>query len=337
MSIRITALTHLALPFVGLLALAGSCNSSGGDLESGTGGDESGGRGAGGRGGNAGSGGSHSGGTSGGNDSGGQSGGGGIAKGGSGGGGAGKGGSAGAPAGGAGGGSAGSGGRTSGGGQGGVAKDAGTGGTRTSGDGGVVACDDIESPGRLAVYYYSNSKASDSSIQMHFDIVNYTAYTSRLQDLSVKYWFTDEDPSSANVLEQYYVPIATTFKFSTVNPPRTGANAVLEMSFRNAPDAGISWVETKGFNLAFHKSSYAGSYDQTDDYSYDPKLLQALGKNPKITAYVNGTLAWGCEPPPLPPGLDAGTPSELDGGEEVDAPVVVRDARTPTPDARQGG
>lgn len=335
MSIRITALTHLALPFVGLLAIAGSCNSTGGDLDLGTGGDAAGGRGTGGRGGAAGSGGSHSGGTSGGDDSGGQSGSGGIGKGGS--GGAGKGGSAGTPAGGAGGASAGSGGRTSGGGQGGVAKDAGSGGTRATGDAGAVACDDIESPGRLAVYYYGNSKASDSSIQMHFDIVNYTAYTSRLQDVTVKYWFTDEDPSSANTLEQYYVPITTSFKFTTVNPPRTGANTVLEMSFRNAADAGISWVETKGFNFAFHKTSYAGTYDQSDDYSYDEKLVQKLGKNAKITAYVGGTLAWGCEPPPLPPGLDAGTTSELDGGEEVDAPVVVRDARTATPDARQGG
>jgi len=158
-----------------------------------------------------------------------------------------------------------------------------------------------------------------------------------LQEMSVKYWFTDEDPSAANVLEQYYVPTATTFKFSTLNPPHTGANTVLEMSFRNAPDAGVSWVETKGFNFAFHKASYAGDYDQTNDYSYDPKLTQALGKNPKITAYVNGTLAWGCEPPVQPVELDAGTVSEVDGGDEVDAPAVVRDARAATPDARQGG
>ncbi len=335
MSIRITALTHLALPFVGLFAMAGACNSTGGELESGTGGDASGGRGSGGRVGGGGSGGSHSGGAAGGDDSGGQSGG--AGRGGSGGagqgGGAGQSGSAGTKAGGAGGTSLGGGGRTTGG-QGGTAKDAGGGGKTA--DGGAVACDDIESPGRLAVYYYGNSKASDSSIQMHFDIVNFTAFTSRLQEVSVKYWFTDEDPSSANVLEQYYVPLATTFKFSTVSPPRTGANAVLEMSFRGAPDAGASWVETKGFNFAFHKASYAGSYDQSDDYSYDPKLTQKLGQNPKITAYVNGKLAWGCEPPPLPPGLDAGT-TELDGGVELDAPIAGPEVRPDTLDAGQGG
>ena len=168
-------------------------------------------------------------------------------------------------------------------------------------DGGAVACDDITSPGRLAVYYYNDSAASGSSIQIHLDIVNYTAFSSKLSQVTLRYWFTDEargidGGSLANVIEQYYVPIATTMKFITLNPPRGGADTVLEMTYSNSPDAGTSWVETRGFNFAFHKTSYNGTYDQTDDYSYDAKLKSALGLNPKITAYVGGVLAWGCEP-----------------------------------------
>jgi hypothetical protein len=170
-------------------------------------------------------------------------------------------------------------------------------------DGGAVSCDDITSPGRLAVYYYSDSAASGSSIQIHLDLVNYTAFSSKLTQVTVRYWFTDEaraiDAGSLpNVLEQYYVPVATTMKFVTLNPPRSGADTVLEMSYSSAPDAGTSWVETRGFNFAFHKTSYDGTYDQTNDYSYDATLKSALGLNPKITAYVGGVLAWGCEPPP---------------------------------------
>ena len=163
-------------------------------------------------------------------------------------------------------------------------------------DGGAVSCDDITSPGRLAVYYYCDSAASGSSIQMHLDIVNYTAFTSRLSQVTVRYWFTDEAASSVNVMEQYYVPIPTTMKFITLNPPRAGADTVLEMSYASAPDAGSSFVETRGFNFAFHKTGYSGTYDQTNDYSYDPTLKSTLGLNPKITAYINGVLAWGCEP-----------------------------------------
>jgi hypothetical protein len=170
-------------------------------------------------------------------------------------------------------------------------------------DGGALACDDITSPGRLAVYYYSDSAATGSSIQIHLDLVNYTAFSSKLTQVTVRYWFTDEaraiDAGSLpNVLEQYYVPIATTMKFITLDPPRTGADTVLEMTYSSTPDAGTSWVETRGFNFAFHKTSYNGTYDQTNDYSYDATLKSALGLNPKITAYVNGVLAWGCEPPP---------------------------------------
>jgi hypothetical protein len=169
-------------------------------------------------------------------------------------------------------------------------------------DGGTVSCDDITSPGRLAVYYYSDSAASGSSIQIHLDIVNYTAFSSKLSQVTLRYWFTDEaraiDAGSLpNVIEQYYVPVATTMKFITLDPPRAGADTVLEMSYSNAPDAGTSWVETRGFNFAFHKTSYNGTYDQSNDYSYDATLKSTLGLNPRITAYVGGVLAWGCEPP----------------------------------------
>jgi hypothetical protein len=165
-------------------------------------------------------------------------------------------------------------------------------------DGGVVSCSDITSTGRLGVYYYSDSTATGtSSIMMHLDVVNFTALSARLSQVTVRYWFTDEVATSANVLEQYYVPVATTMKFVAVNPPRPGASMMLEISYPVDPDAGASFVETRGFNFAFHKNSYSGNYDQTNDYSYDATLKTTLGLNPKITAYINGVLCWGCEPP----------------------------------------
>jgi hypothetical protein len=213
-------------------------------------------------------------------------------------------------------------------------KDAGSGGSGPV-DSGPVACDDINSPGRLAVYFYDDSAVSGSSIQMHFDLVNFTAFSSRLPQVTVRYWFTDEDASSANVVEKYYVPITTTMKFIAVNPPRSGADTVFEMSFPETPDSGASWVETRGFNLAFHKNSYAGTYTQDNDYSYDSKLTKTLGQNPKITAYVNGVLAWGCEPPvattPLPdPYIDGGALPPMDAPAGSDA-AMRPDSKTALP------
>jgi hypothetical protein len=321
MTIRIAALTSLALPLAGLLVVSGSCQPSGGSLE-GTGGV--------GIGGVPGLGGAIAAGGDPGAGSGGAVGdqGGHLGTGGSGRGGAGGGGGAGTA--GSGSTQAGSGGSGVAGGRGGSHS---TGGASPDGgaandaksDAGPVACDDTKSAGRLAVYYYDDSAVSGSSIQMHFDIVNFTAYSSRLQQVTIKYWFTDENPSSANIVEQYYVPIPTTMKFTTLNPPRTGADTVLEMSLRDAPDAGVSWVETRGFNFAFHKNSYAGTYDQSNDYSYDSKLTKTLGQNPKITAYVNGVLAWGCEPPVQDVSVDGGTTGP-DANLKADTSVAVIDA-----------
>jgi len=187
-------------------------------------------------------------------------------------------------------------------------------------DAGPVACDDTQSSGRLAVYDYDDGAVTGQAVQMHFDVVNYTAFGSRLSQVTIRYWFTDEGASTANVVEQYYVPIPTQMKFSPVNPPRAGADTVLEISFSDSPDAAASWVETRGFNFAFHKNGYSGTYDQSNDYSYDAKLTKDLGPNPKITAYVNGVLAWGCEPPVQsavqPPVIDASA-----GPLAVDAPA----------------
>jgi len=323
MTISIDAMKYLAFPLVGLLAVSGSCQSTGGELPNGTGGKK-------GTGGRVTVGGGGANGTgSGGETSDGSGGSSRVA------GAGGRGGTGGAPGGGSGGkaGTAGgAGGQGSKGGQGGSAvKDTGTGGARTTIDAGPIACDDIESAGRLAVYFYNDGAVTGQAVQLHFDVVNYTAYTARMQQVTLRYWFTDEDPSLANVVEQYYVPITTSMKFITLNPPRTGATTALELSFVNAPDAGASWVETKNFNLAFHKASYAGSYNQADDYSYDSKATKALTINPKITAYIGGQLAWGCEPPvqPVTVTVDAG-----DG--TVDAAETVPDTSAPRVDARAG-
>jgi Cellulose binding domain len=265
----------------------------------------------------------------GGQAAGGQAGGGGAGQGGSAGGAAGAAGSSGA------GGAAGSAGRTG--------KDASAGGSKdastsagkdaasggTAGDGGV-SCNDTTSYGRLGVYYYSDSTASSQSITIHLDVVNFTALSAKLTQVTVRYWFTDEDPTSPNVMEQYYVPINTTMKFVPVNPPRQGADTVLEMSYPMNPDAGTSFVETRGFNFAFHKNNYASNYNQSNDYSYDPKLTSSLGQNPKITAYVNGDLAWGCEPP-------AGTAAPVDGGTTTPAVDAGADRYRSTDVGRAGG
>ncbi len=171
---------------------------------------------------------------------------------------------------------------------------------RRGGEVGPLACDDTTSNDRLGVYYYTgNSTAETQDVQIHMAVINFTALTARLSQVTVRYWFTDEEAETANVLAMYYTPATLariTTKFLPTNPPRVGADTVLEFSFTPNPDAGVSFIETTEFNFAFHKDGYAGTYNLADDYSFNAKQ-KSFGPNPKITAYIAGQLAWGCEPP----------------------------------------
>lgn len=175
---------------------------------------------------------------------------------------------------------------------------------RTGGEVGPLACDDITSNGRLAVYYYTGSQQTQTQdVNLHMAVVNFTAETARLSQVAVRYWFTDEDAEKTNILTMYYTPTTLakiTTKFLPATPLRVGADTVLEFTFTPNPDAGVTFLETTEFNFAFHKDNYAGTYNLANDYSHDGSLTKSFGRNPKITAYIGGQLAWGCEPPVAP-------------------------------------
>jgi hypothetical protein len=179
-----------------------------------------------------------------------------------------------------------------------------------AGEVGPLACDDKTSTNRLGVYYYTGSPGAEvQDVQIHMALINFTAFTTRLSQTTVRYWFTDEEPETPNMLTMYYTPTTLakiTTRFLPATPPRAGANTVLEFSFTPNPDAGASFVETMEFNFAFHKDGYSGTYSQANDYSFDSKLSKSFGPNPRITAYIGGQLAWGCEPPVVA-STDAGT------------------------------
>jgi hypothetical protein len=178
-----------------------------------------------------------------------------------------------------------------------------------------LACDDITSNGRLAVYYYTgNQEPQTQDVNMHLAVVNFTAETARLSQVTVRYWFTDEGAGKSNILAMYYTPptlAKITTKFLPATPLRIGADTVLEFTFTPSPDAGVTFLETTEFNFAFHKDNYAATYDLANDYSYDGRLNKSFGRNPKITAYLGNQLVWGCEPSVAP---DTGRDAGVDAG-----------------------
>jgi hypothetical protein len=116
-------------------------------------------------------------------------------------------------------------------------------------------------------------------------------------ELSLRYWYTSEGSSPS---EQTPVCDSTNgldcsdlvMTLFSVTPPRTGADAYLEVSFPK-----YSSVLGTGFpfRLLFGITKSDGTpYDQSNDYSHAD--ASASVPTTKVTAYLNGALYYGREP-----------------------------------------
>jgi cellulose 1,4-beta-cellobiosidase len=76
-----------------------------------------------------------------------------------------------------------------------------------------------------------------------------------------------------------------------VSPARSGADAYLEVGFSEGSLA--AGAATGDIQLRFAKSDWS-PLDESDDYSHGPGGSYADA--PRVTAYVDGRLAWGTEP-----------------------------------------
>lgn len=159
-----------------------------------------------------------------------------------------------------------------------------------------------------------------NTIGPDLNIVNAGLTAVDLANVKVHYYFTaDGDTSLVFNCDYagYFNSGMTGFDCSHVMSAfvRMGANATstadtyLELSFSTAslPAGG-----TVSVNFRIHNSAFAVNYNQANDWSnflVTTSYTDAL----YVTAYLNGTLAWGTEPGPLPP--DAGRGDASSGGD----------------------
>lgn len=119
-----------------------------------------------------------------------------------------------------------------------------------------------------------------------------------LSSLKLRYYFTNEYPAQcpANcVIEGYYANLSLG---AIVDVERRyvqleGNLACLEFSFENEK-AVLRQGESVQTFQGFHISPYL-PFDQSDDYSYDPKQTSFVDSK-KLTIYKDGVLVWGVPP-----------------------------------------
>ncbi|MFF9373426.1 glycoside hydrolase family 6 protein [Streptomyces griseoluteus] len=159
--------------------------------------------------------------------------------------------------------------------------------TRASGGGGGSA-------GLKAQYKNNDSSANDNQMRPGIQLVNSGSGAVDLSKVTVRYWFTGESASAGyQTWCDYAQPGCSTVRTAVTTLPvaRTGADHTLDVTFTSGSlSAGAS---TGDLQLRLAKADWS-NFDETDDYSRGTSTSYADA--PKVSVYVNGTLAWGVEP-----------------------------------------
>ena len=182
------------------------------------------------------------------------------------------------------------------------------------GGGGSSAC----STCTVRVQYTCRSNDSGQA-SFVLDVTNVSSMSFALSSLTLRYWYT-ADASKPQALDCVAAKLGCTNlvtsadtnpgpKFVPVMPPRPlaspTANLYAEIAFKAGALDLDPLLDTGEIQLSVHNQDFS-TIDQTDDWSYDQTDCEAMNGSAvdwaQITAYLDGVLVWGQEPPlVLPP------------------------------------
>jgi hypothetical protein len=138
-----------------------------------------------------------------------------------------------------------------------------------------------------------------------FQVVNNGASAVDLSTITLRYWFTADNPGTSQVFNCDWAALGCNnlkASFVTLTTPINGANRYLQIGFAPgtpmlAPGANSGDIQTR-----FNDDGWL-SFSQANDYSFNSSA-SSFAPAPRITLYANGQLIWG-----VPPGGIASTPS----------------------------
>ncbi len=163
-------------------------------------------------------------------------------------------------------------------------------------------------------YKASEAGSSVSTIRPWFVIADDGTTNLRLSDITVRYWYTYDTGSPAATFTCDYAASGTanvTGKIVALATPVTGADYYLELSFNQSSGIIEPGGDSGEFQVRFNKNDYT-NFTQTNDYSFNASMTE-YADNPKISAYVRGTLVWGTDlvSGVTAPALPAGQPGPV--------------------------
>jgi hypothetical protein len=145
------------------------------------------------------------------------------------------------------------------------------------------------SPGSIVVQYLvGDTAASVSTIQARFNVTKTEVGYVPLHLLKFRYWYTP-DGITDQKFECYHAEIGSNNITHTFGPD------YIELGFASgAGDLNLG-QDTGEIQMAIHPTDYQGTYDQTNDHSFDASAT-SFSSNEHVTLYYCGQLLSGIEP-----------------------------------------
>ncbi|WP_438007299.1 cellulose binding domain-containing protein [Sorangium sp. So ce321] len=152
--------------------------------------------------------------------------------------------------------------------------------------------------GELELHYAARDGAARvQGLSFSVRVRNTGDETITLSDVTIRYWFTDDDAASrfVSVCDFASVPggrTSVTWTFGEASAAE--ADRYLELGFTSAAGTLAPGATSGEAQIRVYSETYE-TMMQTNDYSFDATLT-ALTPWEQVTAYRDGVLAWGTEP-----------------------------------------
>lgn len=172
-----------------------------------------------------------------------------------------------------------------------------SGNVSSASDEGSATTQEPDTGGDLAVQYRAgNTNENDNQIKPHFTIVNQGDSAVSMDELTLRYWYTNEGDQAQNFNCDWAVAGCSnlTGDFVSVSGSANGADTYLEISFASGAGQIGAGDDSGEMQIRFHKTDWS-NYDESDDYSFDSSK-SAFTDWDHVTLYRNGSLVWGMEP-----------------------------------------
>lgn len=153
-----------------------------------------------------------------------------------------------------------------------------------------------QTSGLKVQYYAADQDASNNQMRPHIRIVNDGSSAAALEDLKVRYWFTNDSGKALQYFCDWSQVNCSNIQaqFGILSSPAADADTYLELSFSSQAGTIPANGNSGDIQNRIHYTDWS-NFNETNDYSFD-STATAYVLSDKITLYQNDVLIWGTEP-----------------------------------------